>query len=76
MNAAVEELKVVIGKRTVTDVARDSGIPRWVLYDWLNGTTKCPRGEHLVPIAKGMKRSVEKIVELCDQPNGDIPPAT
>ena len=55
-------LATAIGERRVTDVAREWGVPRWVLYDILQGKTRIPGGRYLVPIAAGLGVSVDELL--------------
>jgi len=64
-------LEKALKGRSVTAVAREWGVPRWVLYDWRK-KTRCPSAQYLPAIARGLNCSIEEIIRS-RRPNGDSP---
>ncbi|KKM92787.1 hypothetical protein LCGC14_1214980 [marine sediment metagenome] len=52
-----------IDGRSVVDVARAWGVPRWVLDDGLRQESKSPSARYLSKVAKGLGLSVEELLD-------------
>lgn len=55
-------LAVATENRSVQQVADEWGIPYWVLRDTLRGSTDCPRGLYIPPMAHGLGISAEDLI--------------
>ena len=74
MTTATRELEEII-RRTpggISQLSKTWGVPAYILYDWRQGKTRCPRGRYLSPIARGMGKTTDELIDLCER-NGDSP---
>jgi len=77
MNAAIEELEQHISRaESLSALAEKWDVPRYILYDWRSGKTKCPTARYLPAIAQGMGHTTDELIGLCRSParNGETPP--
>ena len=52
-----------IGDRPVLQVAKEWGVPQWVLYDGLREEAKLPSAKYMAAIARGMGLTVEDLLD-------------
>jgi len=63
MSALAQRVHEAVGDRKVKDVAQEWGVPSWVMYDLLNGSTKyMPRPQYLPAIAHGLGITVDELL--------------
>jgi hypothetical protein len=74
MTAAIRELQQIIERTPggVSRLAKSWDVPPYILYDWRQGKTRCPRGRYLPRIARGMGKTTDELIDLCER-NGDSP---
>ena len=65
---AIQLLEEAIGARRVSDVARDWGVPRWVIDDWRGGKTKMPGSRYLPRVAAGLGITVDTLLARAQEP--------
>ena len=52
-----------IGERPVLQVAREWGVPQWVLYDGLREEAKSPSGKYLSAVARGLGLTTDQLLD-------------
>ena len=52
-----------IGERPVLQVAREWGVPQWVLYDGLREEAKSPSGKYLGSVARGLGMTTDELLD-------------
>ena len=62
-------LDEAIGGRSVLEVAREWGVPQWVLYDGLREQVKSPSGKYLQAIARGVGLTVGELLDKLQVPS-------
>ena len=62
--AAIEQARQ--GK-TIAELAREWGVPRWVLDDVRHNRIKMPGAVYLIAIAKGLGKTVEQVAQETPQ---------
>ena len=60
-------LDEAIGKRPVSVVAREWGVPHWVLFDGLREAAEMPSAKYLALIAAGLGITVDTLVARAAQ---------
>lgn len=55
-------LSEAVEGRTVVDVAKDWGVPRWVIDDGLRGQVNAPSVKYLPAVAAGLDMTVEELM--------------
>jgi len=53
-----------IGDRPVSEVAREWGVPHYVLFDGIYENTKSPSARYLPLVAKGMGFTVDQLLHI------------
>ena len=67
MTQLAVEVEGALKGKTIAEVARAWDVPRWVLDDLRHNRIKMPGAVYLVPIAKGLEKTVDQLVKLAHQ---------
>lgn len=62
-------LDEAIGGRSVLEVAREWGVPQWVLYDGLREHVRSPSAKYLQAIARGVGLTVGELLDKLQVPS-------
>lgn len=57
-----QRLKEATAHRSIQQVADEWNVPYWVIRDTLRGSTDCPRGLYITPMARGLGISAEQLI--------------